>query len=718
MNPAQPSQATTQVSAANNMSVAQLMGYNPVQVPSQAVSGVQNSGSATSQTVGVAQSGQLITQTANPYIAWLNQNAPINPMSQAIAQALGLNPLGQTATQATNTAPQGTTSQTSNSAQATNGTSHGISSQTSNSAQAMNAAPHVGTSQTSNSAQAMNAAPHVGTSQTSNSAQPMNTAPSVSTAQTSNSAQAINAARRGLPTYQGVTPSPYMASFILNSQAASNVQPARATTQSLRTVHPRQTVLQATTTVPQATNPTPRGTTPQAVVAAQALNRSQVVSPYMASFTPNPQPTNVRPAQATTQPLGITHRDQIATQATNPTPNRDNSQTSNTSQAATTQTLNPSQGANTQQGGGYIARMINSLRAGNEFRPASTSTTSNTEASTTTQTGPSALTGNDSDAGNTTEAVNSGETGETQTTDNNASTMNVTAPAPLVNPHPVVNNLPRPVGYAMPPIIHGVVQGPQSVLTQPPPHGFVLNPRDDNGQLRPAQPSAPSVDVTINWQIPPGYTGIQPGQLSNSLVRANETPLFLEEGLRYQPGPAARSVHRTVLIRGIPDNTNANTITAAIQGGNIESIEFERLETIMGRLHPGRSVVARVVFFSETEALACEQHARRHGIVINGARTDVRVVETPTYPQSDEVDALIYHEQATRVLVISQINDVEGVDLVVDGEAGVIEPVRYGDDNEMIVELRSVRAAVRLAAAIAAREFGDVEFGPDPCNGA
>ena len=105
-------------------------------------------------------------------------------------------------------------------------------------------------------------------------------------------------------------------------------------------------------------------------------------------------------------------------------------------------------------------------------------------------------------------------------------------------------------------------------------------------------------------------------------------------------------------------------------------IEFEPLSTIMGHLHPGRSVVARVVFFTETEALECERYARDHGIIIDGARTNVRVVETPTYPQSDEIDALIYHDSATRVLVISQINDVPGIDLLVGGEAGVIEPVQ------------------------------------------
>ena len=143
-------------------------------------------------------------------------------------------------------------------------------------------------------------------------------------------------------------------------------------------------------------------------------------------------------------------------------------------------------------------------------------------------------------------------------------------------------------------------------------------------------------------------------ELSGALVINQRTvgfndlrhPDFFNYGLRFTPSHNQRNVYRTVTISGIPADVTMRIILDSVRGGAI--LESKLLNT----LKITGSHTALIIFLHEHSALAYEEHARKHPIILGGLVAGVTVVPTPTWPMKTKLCKAVFDHQHSRCLEI------------------------------------------------------------------
>lgn len=223
--------------------------------------------------------------------------------------------------------------------------------------------------------------------------------------------------------------------------------------------------------------------------------------------------------------------------------------------------------------------------------------------------------------------------------------------------------------------------------------------------------------------------------------RSNAT--FFQFGLRYQPSMSVSNLFRTVLISNIPGDTDLRLkdILKDVRGGPLASaylLDTSNIaaEQVIGDIwdppviqKPGTNT-ALVQFQDEMHASRFEQHCAEYPLHFGGIKADVQLIETPTYPHSNELEIAL-QDGATRCLLIENPPVADNIyeklnhdlrpmpGMVYSPVVDAVPEIDNGHIFSLEVHFNSVMAAARAMKKLPwQRDWkeSNIEFWHDPCD--
>ena len=203
--------------------------------------------------------------------------------------------------------------------------------------------------------------------------------------------------------------------------------------------------------------------------------------------------------------------------------------------------------------------------------------------------------------------------------------------------------------------------------------------------------------------------------LGHGELPTNQKNSFWKHPVRYIEY-ADKNLFRTIMIDYIPIGTTYKDVLEKISGGSLESIQL--FDPIGGATE---YMTARVVFDYELSASTTANHARDHGMKINGQSVRVWQVLTQTWPKNKDLEDDVFVKCYSRILLISKVSDEQlapiPAKLAFLGNS-IIE-IGRSYDGLPLIEFTSVAAAVKaLHKLLIDPELGSAEFDfeEDPCS--
>lgn len=190
---------------------------------------------------------------------------------------------------------------------------------------------------------------------------------------------------------------------------------------------------------------------------------------------------------------------------------------------------------------------------------------------------------------------------------------------------------------------------------------------------------------------------------------------LFQYGIRYVPGPGEKNAFRTVKIENLPLDIDMNTLLNQVCGGEILVARLLNTSNITGH-H-----TALVTFVQQRQSEAFVEYAAKYGISFGNDKVSVKMLETPTYPMSLEMEKMIFDEGYTRCVVIRDFEEdlyEQLVSLIIESVCGnEIEEVKPEQDV-VTIQFHSIKmAAVAFELIRGRRSFSGcrLDFAPDPC---
>ncbi|KAJ9223413.1 hypothetical protein DTO271D3_4153 [Paecilomyces variotii] len=190
---------------------------------------------------------------------------------------------------------------------------------------------------------------------------------------------------------------------------------------------------------------------------------------------------------------------------------------------------------------------------------------------------------------------------------------------------------------------------------------------------------------------------------------------LFQYGIRYIPGSEEKNAFRTVKVENLPLDIDMNTLLSQVCGGEIVVARLLNTSSITGH-H-----TALVTFVQQRQAEAFVDYASKYGLSFGKDNVSVKMLETPTYPMSAEMEGLILDEGYTRCVVIRDFEEdlyEELVSLVIGSVCGnEIEEIKP-EGNSVTIQFHSIKmAAVAFGLIRGRRSFSGcrLDFAPDPC---
>ena len=122
-------------------------------------------------------------------------------------------------------------------------------------------------------------------------------------------------------------------------------------------------------------------------------------------------------------------------------------------------------------------------------------------------------------------------------------------------------------------------------------------------------------------------------------------PAFFKYGIQFQPDPGEADIYRTILISNLPSDATMPQVLDRIRGGAV--LDAKLLDTTSITGHKS----AMITFVHEHAALAYQEYATKHAVVLHGLTFKVTVL-TPTWPTSPRIRQAITDYQHTRCLEV------------------------------------------------------------------
>jgi T-complex protein 1 subunit beta len=188
----------------------------------------------------------------------------------------------------------------------------------------------------------------------------------------------------------------------------------------------------------------------------------------------------------------------------------------------------------------------------------------------------------------------------------------------------------------------------------------------------------------------------------------------------FTPGEWDENVYRTITITNLPLNINMKTLLKGVLGGEVYSVHLMNMEQCSG------SHMGIVTFVNERAAMAYIKFAANYGVYYNDQRANVFLLQTATYPMSDQMETDIFKHGHTRCLSIRGPPDADRYrcifahiqrrlpmyfdlgDAMIDNET----------HTEVIVRLNSIPAAQDVHRSLESDHglrTSEIDFAPDPC---
>ncbi|GAD93951.1 hypothetical protein NFIA_022830 [Paecilomyces variotii No. 5] len=244
---------------------------------------------------------------------------------------------------------------------------------------------------------------------------------------------------------------------------------------------------------------------------------------------------------------------------------------------------------------------------------------------------------------------------------------------------------------------------------------------DSPSNMMPLKPAP--WDGKINWALE--SSSIFDNQEEEFEVAAARTAFFggrtastmwlFQYGIRYIPGQGEKNAFRTVRIENLPLDIDMNTLLNQVCGGEILVARLLNTSSITGH-H-----TALVTFVQQRQAEAFVEYAAKYGVSLRKDKVTVKMLETPTYPMSTEMEKMIFDEGYTRCVIVRDFDDdlyEELVSLVIESVCGnEIEEVKP-EQNMVTIQFHSIKmAAVAFELIRGRRSFSGcrLDFAPDPC---
>jgi hypothetical protein len=168
-------------------------------------------------------------------------------------------------------------------------------------------------------------------------------------------------------------------------------------------------------------------------------------------------------------------------------------------------------------------------------------------------------------------------------------------------------------------------------------------------------------------------------------------------------------------MENLPLDIDMNTLLSQVCGGEIVVARLLNTSHITGR-H-----TALITFVQQRQAEIFVEYAAKYGLCFGEENVSIKMLETPTYPISIEMETLILNEGYTRCVIIryfeEELHD-DLISLVIGSMCGhEIEEVKP-EGNTITIQFHSIKmAAVAFELIRGCRSFSGcrIDFAADPC---
>lgn len=206
---------------------------------------------------------------------------------------------------------------------------------------------------------------------------------------------------------------------------------------------------------------------------------------------------------------------------------------------------------------------------------------------------------------------------------------------------------------------------------------------------------------------------------SGSHSNERKYPDYFKHGLQYNPAPGSWNTFRTLLISDLPQEATMTAILDQVKGGVVVDAKLLNTSTITG----GKT--ALVTFLHERSASALVAHAENHPITLNNQTARVSFLKTPTWPDRQLSQKVVFDGARTRCLEVSkyprrvspsELRRQLRVCSVM--KSNRIEFMELRDNDVLSLRFTSTTyagQAHRIITAYRAFRGCVVQFAPDPC---
>ncbi|KAG8525276.1 uncharacterized protein KY384_008920 [Bacidia gigantensis] len=234
----------------------------------------------------------------------------------------------------------------------------------------------------------------------------------------------------------------------------------------------------------------------------------------------------------------------------------------------------------------------------------------------------------------------------------------------------------------------------------------------------------PSLHIDINWAVSRDWGSPLEQKNASQINAVNAGPSDLRSpdlfryGLRFFPRDHQNNAYRAVIISNIPLSISMRKLLEKVRGGKILDVKLLNTVSITN------SKTALVTFLKEHEAIAYVNFVKRYLIEFEGQIAHVKLIPTPTFPISSQINQFVTKSEASRCLEVHDFSQSIGPSEVVELLA-VTLTMKYTGLEDMsyqngILRLRfsAMKYAKHGYGVFCNGRFGacTVHWTPDPCD--